>query len=206
MGCDEFGVAAYERLRGRMYAHREVEGWEDRIHQFGKEAGCWCEPTLLVPERRPGSTSDARKRNAEKRATAPFAVREDEYRQTHGFNTVADGLGRLLNKPSDPEPWHEDFPEPEWHKGKDDDTPDDPKVAAYFKKALDHDPVARPAHYTHSKIEVWDAIDAWGLSYPLGNVVKYVARADRKGNPIQDLEKARAYLNREIERRQNVSN
>lgn len=64
-----------------------------------------------------------------------------------------------------------------------------------------YDVVAQPEHYTHSKIEVWDAIAEWGLGYRLGNVVKYVARADRKGAPVQDLEKALAYLTKEIEAR-----
>ena len=62
--------------------------------------------------------------------------------------------------------------------------------------------VSRPAHYTSSKVEVIDAIEAWGLGYHLGNVVKYVARAGKK-NPtkdIQDLEKAAWYLNRHIEK------
>lgn len=65
-----------------------------------------------------------------------------------------------------------------------------------------YDTVAQPEHYTHSGIEVWDAIDAWGLGYRLGNVIKYVARADRKGNPIQDLRKALAYLTRELDVRE----
>jgi hypothetical protein len=65
-----------------------------------------------------------------------------------------------------------------------------------------YDAVERPEHYTHSRVEVWDAIDAWGLGYRLGNVVKYVARADRKGNALEDLRKARAYLDREIATRQ----
>lgn len=64
-----------------------------------------------------------------------------------------------------------------------------------------YDVVSQPEHYTHSKIEVWDAIAEWGLGYRLGNVVKYVARADRKGAPVQDLEKALAYLSKEIEAR-----
>lgn len=63
------------------------------------------------------------------------------------------------------------------------------------------DPVNHPAHYTHGGIEVIDAIEAWKLNYHLGNVVKYVARADHKGTAIQDLQKAAWYLNREILRR-----
>ena len=61
--------------------------------------------------------------------------------------------------------------------------------------------VDHPSHYNVGKIEVIDAIEAWGLNFSLGNAVKYIARADHKGEPIEDLEKARWYIEREIERR-----
>jgi hypothetical protein len=64
------------------------------------------------------------------------------------------------------------------------------------------DPINRPAHYAFSHIEVIDAIEAWELGFRLANVIKYVARADRKGRPIDDLKKARWYLDREIQRRE----
>ena len=41
-------------------------------------------------------------------------------------------------------------------------------------------------------------IEAWQLGFHLGNVVKYVTRADHKGSLVEDLKKARWYLNREI--------
>lgn len=63
---------------------------------------------------------------------------------------------------------------------------------------LRHDPVTRPAHYTHGDIEVWDAIANWKLDFMLGNVVKYVARAAHKGVELEDLKKARAYLEKKI--------
>ena len=62
------------------------------------------------------------------------------------------------------------------------------------------DPINQPAHYTFSHIEVIDAIEAWELGFHLGNVVKYVARAQRKGRLLEDLKKARWYLDREIGR------
>lgn len=62
------------------------------------------------------------------------------------------------------------------------------------------DPINHPTHYTFSKVEVIDAIEAWELGFHLGNVVKYIARADRKGNRSNDLKKARWYLDREIRR------
>jgi hypothetical protein len=60
------------------------------------------------------------------------------------------------------------------------------------------DPVNHPAHYKVGGIETIDFIEAKGLTYHLGNAVKYIARADHKGNRLQDLEKARWYLDREI--------
>lgn len=62
------------------------------------------------------------------------------------------------------------------------------------------DPISRPAHYTQSAVEPIDAIEAWQLGYHLGNVVKYVARHQHKGRPIEDLKKAAWYLAREITR------
>ena len=59
--------------------------------------------------------------------------------------------------------------------------------------------ISHPPHYTHSKFETWDVIDAWGLGYNLGNVVKYISRADHKASKLEDLKKAKAYLSREIE-------
>jgi hypothetical protein len=64
-----------------------------------------------------------------------------------------------------------------------------------------HDAVGSPSHYTFSEIQPIDVIEAWGLGFHLGNVVKYVARADHKGASLQDLRKAAWYLNREIQRR-----
>jgi len=60
------------------------------------------------------------------------------------------------------------------------------------------DNVNHPAHYKVGGIETIDFIEAKGLNYHLGNVVKYIARAAHKGNASEDLAKARWYLNREI--------
>lgn len=67
------------------------------------------------------------------------------------------------------------------------------------KSIHQNDPVNHPAHYKVGGIETIDFIEAKGLSYNLGNVVKYVTRAGHKGDRKQDLEKARWYLTREIE-------
>ena len=60
------------------------------------------------------------------------------------------------------------------------------------------DPVNHPEHYKVGGIETIDFIEAKNLSYNLGNVVKYITRADHKGNKLQDLQKAQWYLIREI--------
>jgi len=60
------------------------------------------------------------------------------------------------------------------------------------------DPVNHPAHYKVGGLETIDFIEAKGLGYNLGNVVKYITRAAHKGNASEDLAKARWYLNREI--------
>jgi len=64
------------------------------------------------------------------------------------------------------------------------------------------DPVNHPWHYKVGGIETIDFIEAKNLGYNLGNVVKYITRADHKGNKLQDLQKAQWYLNREIAKSQ----
>ena len=57
-----------------------------------------------------------------------------------------------------------------------------------------------PEHYTTGRrYETWDVIIDWDLSYLLGNVVKYVSRAGRKGEALADLIKARNYIEKAIE-------
>lgn len=58
--------------------------------------------------------------------------------------------------------------------------------------------VDHPKHYTYGSIETIEVIEDWNLGYNLGNALKYIARADHKGNPVEDLKKARWYLEREI--------
>lgn len=62
-----------------------------------------------------------------------------------------------------------------------------------------HDPVNHPAHYKVGGIETIDFIEAKRLNYNMGNAVKYITRADHKGNRREDLEKAIWYLNRELD-------
>ena len=68
------------------------------------------------------------------------------------------------------------------------------------------DLVNKPPHYTDGGVDTLKFIEAKDLNYRLGNVVKYVSRAGKKvgSDPVQDLEKARFYLEREIEARRDA--
>jgi hypothetical protein len=63
------------------------------------------------------------------------------------------------------------------------------------KETVDHPPHYGGADNPYEAIKV---IEAWGLGFNLGNTVKYVSRAGKKGNHLEDLRKARWYLDREI--------
>jgi len=62
------------------------------------------------------------------------------------------------------------------------------------KEMVDH-----PDHYQGGKFEVIDIIEDFKLGFHLGNVVKYVLRAGKKDATVQELEKARWYLDRYIQ-------
>ena len=65
---------------------------------------------------------------------------------------------------------------------------------------MKNDNINHPSHYTDGKIEVIDFIEDKKLNYHRGNVVKYIARAGKKdpAKELEDLKKARWYLDREI--------
>lgn len=62
------------------------------------------------------------------------------------------------------------------------------------------DPVNHPAHYTRFPVEVIDITEH--LTFNLGNAVKYCARAGYKdpAKTVEDIRKARFYLDRELAR------
>ena len=64
------------------------------------------------------------------------------------------------------------------------------------------DMVNSPPHYTQhpSGIECIQVTEH--MSFNVGNAVKYLWRCDLKGNPLEDLKKARFYVEREIKRRE----
>jgi hypothetical protein len=67
-------------------------------------------------------------------------------------------------------------------------------------KSLGFDTVERPSHYCEGRTyEPRKVIEDWGLDFYLGNVVKYISRAGRKGSKLEDLLKAKQYLDWELE-------
>jgi hypothetical protein len=58
--------------------------------------------------------------------------------------------------------------------------------------------VNHPAHYRPGTYEAINVIEAWGLGFCLGNAVKYIARHNLKGSALEDLKKARWYIDRAV--------
>jgi hypothetical protein len=61
--------------------------------------------------------------------------------------------------------------------------------------AIDHPPHYGGADNPYEAIKV---VEAWELGFCLGSVIKYISRAGKKGDALEDLKKARWYLDREI--------
>jgi len=81
------------------------------------------------------------------------------------------------------------------------DTYEKPNLQMYMDNQTTEpkpDMVNHPSHYNVEGYEVIDIIDAFSLNFNMGNALKYLLRADRKGNKEQDIQKALWYLQREI--------
>lgn len=68
----------------------------------------------------------------------------------------------------------------------------------------DYDEISKPTHYAEGrKFEPVKVIRDWKLSFNLGNALKYISRAGRKGDGIndtlKDLYKAKQYIDFEID-------
>jgi hypothetical protein len=64
---------------------------------------------------------------------------------------------------------------------------------------MEKESVNHPSHYNQGKIEVIDFLEDQNLGFSLGNAVKYICRAKYKGKMLEDLNKAKWYLEREIQ-------
>ena len=87
------------------------------------------------------------------------------------------------------------------------DCPTCATCADYSNHVLVNDYVNHPAHYTDGKIEVIDFIEDKKLGFCLGNAVKYIARAGKKdpSKEVEDLKKARWYIERRIKELEEAS-
>ena len=85
---------------------------------------------------------------------------------------------------------------------------DDLPCVAYGEEIRSRESVNHPDHYggKDNPYEAIKVIEAWDLGFNLGNLVKYVSRAGKKDSSmeLQDLEKAKWYLDREISRLKNA--
>jgi len=76
------------------------------------------------------------------------------------------------------------------------------KVQSYsqsFALPPNIDGVDAPAHYCLHKVTTVMLIEDWNLDFFLGSTLKYIERYQLKGSPLQDLKKARKYLDMKIE-------
>ncbi len=69
------------------------------------------------------------------------------------------------------------------------------------------DKINRPSHYLQARAESIELIEdlGWGPEFCLGNALKYLMRCQFKGSFIDDLKKARWYVNRVIEYYETIS-
>lgn len=68
-------------------------------------------------------------------------------------------------------------------------------------RAIEHDPVNHPKHYTSHPSGVECITITQHMGFCLGNAIKYIWRADEKGNDLEDLKKAAWYIQQEIAKR-----
>ena len=80
-------------------------------------------------------------------------------------------------------------------KAKDYFQPKEEKKADYEIDMVNH-----PPHYVGHGIEPIEFIESHNLNFCLGSAVKYIARAPYKGTELEDLKKAKWFLEREIKK------
>jgi hypothetical protein len=75
-------------------------------------------------------------------------------------------------------------------------------ITEVYPQSAQKEQVNHPEHYggANNPYEAIKVIEAWGLGFCLGNAVKYISRAGKKNSMIEDLRKARWYLDHEIAR------
>lgn len=71
-----------------------------------------------------------------------------------------------------------------------------------IKDVSGFDVIKKPSHYVRGNCEVIKVIEAFDLDYHTGNAIKYILRSKFKNNEIEDLQKAKRYLSRKINKLQ----
>lgn len=66
--------------------------------------------------------------------------------------------------------------------------------------------INHPKHYNFGNIEPISVIEDWKLGFNLGNTIKYIARAEHKNSKLEDLKKAKWYLDRECNKIESEEN
>lgn len=69
---------------------------------------------------------------------------------------------------------------------------------AEYLKINKKDPI-NPKYYCSESVEVIEVIESFKLNFCLGNAIKYILRAGKKGDKVEDLRKAKWYIQREID-------
>ena len=64
---------------------------------------------------------------------------------------------------------------------------------------MEYNEIQKAEHYNKG-IETIDYIESHNLNFSLGNAIKYITRCEYKKDKVKDLEKAKWYIQREIER------
>lgn len=64
---------------------------------------------------------------------------------------------------------------------------------------MEYNDIQKAEHYNKG-IEAIDYIESQNLNFNLGNAIKYITRCEHKGDKVKDLEKARYYIQREIDK------
>lgn len=102
--------------------------------------------------------------------------------------------------------WDREVPEENKENKYSTDTSDDIEICEI--QHVESDKVNHPSHYNQNGMEVWDVIKAFtsnlsgAEAFYAGNAIKYILRWDKK-NGIEDLEKAKVYIDKIIEGRKN---
>lgn len=100
---------------------------------------------------------------------------------------------------AEPGTWHPRIGDPRMARKKKEQT-EEIEVLEALADDVYPDNVVRPKHYTGNKYEVWDVLDEFFPTKPLlWALGKYLLRAGKKGDYLEDLLKAKAFLEREID-------